>query len=137
VRRLEGGTETTVLDRVIATGKIDGPVAPPEGKAHVEEFRCPRIAFVMLEEITVVSLLQRRISGHHIERDTAAGQCGQCVDLLNENRRRLQAGAARDNELDRVGGQAERGGQHDRVGLGGADVNQKARNPEFLGETAE
>ena len=101
---------------------------PPERLADGEEFRRSRIALVVVEKVAVGALFLRRVSGNDIETDPALGQSGERVDLLAKDRRRLQAGAAGDDKLNVARAGAQRRGEHDRIGLARADVDQQAGN---------
>jgi hypothetical protein len=109
----------------------------PEGMANRKELRGTLISLVMIEEVAVVALFQRRMSGNDIEADASVDQCGNRVDLLNEDGRRLQAGAAGDQEFEISGRGAERGRQHERIGFSRADVDQEPGKAEVFGKTTK
>src|SRR6185436_3238383 len=66
-----GRPDASVLDPVVAPFDVDRLARRPEVAAEPEELGGPDVALVVIEEVTVVAQLVRRVAAHHVDADAA------------------------------------------------------------------
>src|SRR4030095_195378 len=99
-RSLKGCQQFSSFDTPVFACEIHIAVLFPEGPGDSEEFIGACIALVMVQKITVTSLLQSRTSGNDVQRHTSLDESGERVHLLHERCGLHQAEAIGDYELE-------------------------------------
>ncbi len=127
--RDERRAQVSLLDPVVPPVEVDVLLAPPERVTNREELVGALVPPIVVEEVAIGALLLRRVAGNDVEREPAADQGGKRVELLHEGHGRHQAGTEGDDELDVARGQAQCGGEENRVRLGEPEVQEERLDP--------